>query len=296
VSIRARTLSLNAAAREIVVPQFVTKMNGFTASQTYSFIMDAYKRFHFTARYAPTDLKRRGFPSSPSSLADSPQMHNYVWAKDISMLWSIIQKFVRSILNTVFKDDEDVMKDKYVQNWCSEMHSQTGGQMPSFPDIRTLDELTNAVTMCIHIASPLHNSVNYLQGYYQSFVPNKPACLASSVPRKLSELMAYGEKDFVRALPTKDVKVWRMCEQLPHLLSSPVEADMNMRQYARDVVKEAGEKKGTRWDMVRAAALKLEEELLEAEILFRKNSEMMDDQTMPYEVLDPEKLAVSILM
>lgn len=271
-------------------------MNGLSTSQTHSFILDAYRRFNFTARYVPTDLSRRGFPSTPSDLASNPQFHNYAWAKNISMLWAIIHKYVTSILRTVYKCDDDVMHDKHVQNWCGEMHSPTGGQMNSFPDIRTLEQLANAVTMCIHIASPLHNSVNYLQGYYQSFVPNKPSCLASPVPTKLSELMAFGEKDFMKALPIKDTRVWRMCEQLPHLMSSPVEQEMNMRKYAKDVERETREKKGSRWETVGEAAIEFGEELMEAEILFRRNSDMLDDHLMPYKVLDPDHLAVSILM
>jgi len=34
--------------------------------------------------------------------------------------------------------------------------------MPSFPELNTLEELVSTVVMCIHIASPQHNSVNYL--------------------------------------------------------------------------------------------------------------------------------------
>jgi len=87
-----------------------------------------------------------------------------------------------------------------------------------------------------------------------------------------------------------------MCEQLPHLLSSPVEKEMTMRQYARDVEIEAREKKGSRWEMVREAAMELAKDLESAQTFFMMNSEMMDDRTMPYQVLDPGKLAVSILM
>ena len=189
-SSRAKTLSVNATAREVVVPQFLTQMNGFSVQQTHTFIMDAYKRFHFPAASLPTDLSRREFPCSPKALNDAAKFCNYFWAKNISMLWVIIHKFVAKILATVYRCHDDVVKDKHVQSWCAEMHSQTGGQMSSFPDITTLDKLADAVTMCIHIALPLHNSVNYLQRYFQSFVPNKPACLSSPLPRKLSELMS----------------------------------------------------------------------------------------------------------
>jgi hypothetical protein len=293
---RAKTLSVNAAARDVIIPEFLTQVNGFSVQQTHAFIMDAYKSFHFTARYVPTDLSRRGFPCTPTALNDAAEFRNYVWAKNISMLWVIIHKFVAKILETVYMCDEDVVKDKHVQSWCAEMHSHTGGQMSSFPDITTMDKLADAITMCIHIASPLHNSVNYLQGYYQSFVPNKPASLSSPLPRKLSELMAYTEKDFVKALPVKTPRVWRMCEQLPHLLSSPINPNLTMTAYARNVEAEAKEKKGARWEMVGEAAILFCEQLLEADILFKRNNEMMDDHAVPYTALNPDELAVSIMM
>ena len=41
----------------------------------------------------------------------------------------------------------------------------------------------------------MHNSVNYLQCYYQSFVPAKPASLMAPLPRTLEELINYTEQD-----------------------------------------------------------------------------------------------------
>ena len=57
-----------------------------------------------------------------------------------------------------------------------------GANLKSFPTLSTVNELVDCVTMCIHIASPQHMAVNYLQNYYQSFVVNKPACMYRPLP------------------------------------------------------------------------------------------------------------------
>ncbi|KAH8588241.1 lipoxygenase [Bisporella sp. PMI_857] len=288
-----RTLSVNAAARESLIPTCITAMTGLTTAQTHSFILSSYKRFNFPASYIPAQLSRRGFP--PSLLSSQP-FHNYVWAKNVSEIWTVLHKFVHSILCTVYHSHAEVLSDKSVQSWCDEMHSETGGQMPSFPDIATVDDLANAVVLCIHIATSMHNSVNYLQGYYQSFVPNKPSCLSSPLPAKLSELMQYTEKEFLAALPLKNEHLWRMCEQLPYLLSHEVDANKTLAAYARGMEHEAHSKRGVRWEAVGKAAKDFYEELMDLEEVFERNSKMMDDNSMSYQALHPTRLAVSILI
>jgi hypothetical protein len=255
--------------------------------------MDAYKRFNWTAHYIPNDLKRRGFP--PATINSKP-LHNYVWAKNMSLMWPVLYKFVSNMLATVYGSDEDVMNDKAVQNWCSEMHSPTGGQMSSFPDIRNLDDLTCAVVMCIHIASPQHNSVNYLQCYYMSFVPNKPASLMAPLPTTLGQLMQYGEREMMAALPVKDSRVWLMSSQLPWVLSSGVAEDQTMVAYAQMLEAEARMKKGPKWQQVEKAASEFYNDLMGLGVDFNNNSEQMDDRIVPYHVLAPTELAVSILI
>jgi len=59
--------------------------------------------------------------------------------------------------------------------------------MPTFPTIETKDQLVDAVTMCIHIALPQHAAVNYLQNFYQVFVPAKQPALYTPIPDSLAE-------------------------------------------------------------------------------------------------------------
>ncbi|KAH7409001.1 lipoxygenase [Cadophora sp. MPI-SDFR-AT-0126] len=288
-----KTLSLNASARSVLVPKVVTEINGFSKAQTYEFILNSYKRFNWTGQYIPADLERRGFPISKLG---EKAFHNYAWARNMVPLWNTLYNFVSSVLKTVYMTDADVEADKSVESWCNEMHSPTGGQMPSFPDITTIDELTNAVVMCIHTASPQHNSVNYLQCYYMSFVPNKPACLNTPLPTTLEELMSYREQDVVAALPVHDEQVWLLSSQLPYLLSYGVSEDQTLLSYAKDLEDEASGEEGEKWKAIKTAASNFYIDLMKLGVLFDEHSKVLDDKNVPYNVLDPSELAVSILI
>ena len=102
--------------------------------------------------------------------------------------------------------DATINGDGDIQAWVSEMRASNGARMKYFPDIRNLKELTEVLTMCIHIASPQHTAVNYLQEYYQIFVPNKP----SSYPKwerytdSRDPLGTAGEKNPMTTLYAKE--------------------------------------------------------------------------------------------
>ncbi|KAM0131356.1 hypothetical protein ACHAO1_007362 [Botrytis cinerea] len=300
-----KTLSLNAAARETLVPQVVTKINGFTEQQTYEFLLSSYKNFNWTGNYVPTSLITRGFPLSALNDKKDPRFHNYAYGKNMAILWPILFEFVSSMLSTYYTGDADVAKDTCVSTWCNEMQSPMGGQMPTFPGIKTLNELTNTITMCIHIASPQHNAINYLQNYYMSFIPNKPPSLQQPLPGSLSVLQRYREADVINALPINDSSVWIQASQLPYLLSYRVAQDQTLSAYARELrdaainprgrFAEPGDT-GRRTDKVRKAAEKLLLDLDVAARKFKENSEAMSEGIAPYYVMDPGELAVSVLI
>ncbi|RDW68080.1 hypothetical protein BP6252_09476 [Coleophoma cylindrospora] len=288
-----KTLSLNASARSALVPNIVTKINGFTEAQTYAFIQDAYNKFDWESKYIPNDLKSRGFDMA--KLNDN-MFRNYAYAKNMSLMWPALHEFVKAVLVTNYKTDMDVKNDKSVQTWCTEMRSPAGGRMASFPVIKTIEALTNAVVMCIHIASPQHNAVNYLQCYYMSFVPNKPASLMAPLPQTIEQLRAYKENDMMASLPINNSQVWLMSSQLPYLLSYRVAEDQTLLNYAASLQQLASQKTGKEWQAVSAAAMNFHAKLLELRTKFRKNSDAMDKDIVPYHVMDPTEMAVSVLI
>ncbi|KAJ3511049.1 hypothetical protein NMY22_g15780 [Coprinellus aureogranulatus] len=284
-----KTLSLNFLARLTLVPVFIEKVAPLQLPQIKDFIKQSYMNFDFTGRYVPNDLKNRGF--DPRHL-DDKKFHNYLYARNISKCWDVLHEFVSEVLHDAYPcGDVDVLADKYVAGFSAEMRSQQGGQLPSFPVVKTLDELIDMVTMCIHIAAPQHTAVNYLQQFYLSFVPNRPGSLAAPLPSSLEQLQGYTEDHLVASLPITgfDRAEWMLMALVPYLLSAEVDPESNIQDYAEST-KESANKH------IAKAGVKFSKKINALKAVFDKYNEEMDDHVTPYHVLDPNVMAQSILI
>ncbi|KAK1756967.1 putative lipoxygenase [Echria macrotheca] len=288
-----KTLSLNAAARASLVPQVVCDIVGTTPEQNFSFCRDAYDTYDFVGSYVPNDLKRRGFPSTPDGLKGS-RYKNYAYAKNMLALWEVLRKYVKTVVGVDFPDDESVAKDERIQDWYKEI--QTAGHMPSFPEIKTVDGLVDAATMCIHIASPFHSAVNYLQSFYQTFVIAKPPSLCTAPPKSLDELRGFKEANLVAALPINRQRQWLLAAQVPWLLSFKVEDDRSLLNFAASQWAVYKTKTGAGDQKIRDASQTLYGDLQGLQKTFYYNSAGMEKGSIPYMVLDPGLTAVSILI
>jgi len=315
----SKTLSLNASARAALVPEIIEKLVGVPAPQVYKFINHAYKNFHFTELYVPTDLKSRGFDPAEIKPLEG-KFHNYGYGYNVNLMWEAIRRFVAGRLASQGIDnDEVVASDKQIRAWCDEMQSPEGARMPSFPTITTLAGLIDAVTMCIHIASPQHTAVNYLQEYYQSFVVNKPPALCMPLPQTLAALARYTEHDLIAALPISRPKSWLLASHVPHLLSPHVVSHDSLLTFAL-TYREFGEQHGKEYQSMlvqdglsaeETSALRLKKQragILKnaAERFYSDLNEMscksvefekgFDDRQLVYKVLQPSDTASSIII
>jgi hypothetical protein len=285
------TLSINSLARSILIPKVIMPLSAFTEAQIVSFVNGEYENFNWTGKYIPNDLETRGFPIA--ELDSNPKYHNYAYGREINLMWNTLRKFVAAILEQYYKNgDTQVQNDKDIADFCAEMQSTLGGKMSSFPTVTTLDGLIDMVTMCIHIASPQHTAVNYLQQYYMTFVPNKPSALYAPLPTTLSALQAYGEADLIRALPVQkggQADNWLLMAQVPYLLSPAVEEAVSLTTYARQA---AADKDA----IVAGAGKMLLADLKELEKTFKGIATELDDQTKEYDVLYPGRTAKAIVI
>jgi len=172
-----------------------------------------------------------------------------------------------------------------------------GANIKNFPNLSTFEELVNCVTMCIHIASPQHTAVNYLQTYYQSFVINKPPCFYAPLPISLDTLLGYAEDDLVAALPMNHPQDWLLSSHIPYLLSFKPGDKESLIMYAASKyhvykLKHSEDEKATA-----AAAARFYMALADSEKEFKGYAMQTDDsKTILYEVLSPAWNAVSILI
>jgi hypothetical protein len=97
----------------------------------------------------------------------------------------------------------------------------------------------------------------------------------------------------LKALPLHKPRDWLLATQLPHILTYRVTEEQNLMTYAVSLTKVASQV--GEWEVAKAAA-QLYEYLVGCGQTFERHSRALDDQTKPYDVLDPEGTAVSILM
>ncbi|KAI5460561.1 lipoxygenase [Mariannaea sp. PMI_226] len=293
-----KTLSLNAAARSTLVPQVIKDLVGLKPEYIYALIRHEFENFDYVENYVPNDLKRRGFPGTEQGLSDK-KYKNYAYAKNMLAMWQCIRAYVMDMLLVQYdKDtgDKMVSEDQNIQDWCKEI--QTNGWIKSFPTVQTLDELCDAITMCIHIAAPFHSAVNYLQNFYQAFVLAKPPCLCSALPKSLDELNKYTEKSLLNALPVGRQRQWLLAVQLPWLLSFKVGSaygDRNLPMFAHSqwFAHRGGDEEDQK---ISDISKDFYDNLAQLKVQFDVTSRNMDEKSIPYNVLDPNNTAVSILI
>ncbi|KAJ8061462.1 hypothetical protein OCU04_009280 [Sclerotinia nivalis] len=286
-----KTLPLNAAARASLIPQVIVHINGLSEKGSLSMVRNQYETFDFVGSYIPNDLEARGFPLKE---LDGKRFHNYAYAKNMHLMWFVLRRFVSGMLRPSYPNDSSVSKDTYIQSWTSEIQSDTGANISSFPSLTTFEALVDAVTMCIHIASTQHTAVNYLQDYYLAFIPNKPPALFTPLPQSLSELQALTEQSLIASLPVSEPRIWLLSSHLPYLLSSVVADDQSLLEYALSVRGVAGSSDGE--DERERVAGMFYEELVALEGVLDGIALGVDDGTVLYRVLAPERTAVSILI
>jgi hypothetical protein len=283
------TLSLNESARNTIAPNIIIWMTALTPTQIYAFLKNAYDKFDWMGPYVPNDLRGRGFLIED---LDNTKYHNYGYARNIARMWEILRKFVSMVLTKVYTGvDAEVAKDSRLAAFCQEVRSRAGGQLASFPSIKTLNEFFDFVTMCIHIASPQHTTINYLQQYYQTFVPNKPSALYNQLPQSLVRLQSFTEDDVLCALPIHQPQDWLIMAQVPHMLSPKVSDDSTLLRYATTTSRSHSIHK-----LIRDAAGVLKADLEAFVDTVSQYSRELDDQQTPCLVLDPSKTALSILI
>lgn len=302
------TLALNEGARTNLVPNVIVDIAPLPKTgpaNVYTYINWAFANFDFVGLYIPNDLAARGFDID--KLGDKDGIYkNYTYARNMIQMWTSLKTFVTEYIGCFpqYATDEQVAKDKDIIKWYTTLRSTVvgqGGGITTFPIIDTRDKLIDALTMCIHIASPQHTAINYLQQYYMSLVINKPPCLYTPLPQSLSELEEMTEKKFLKALPIgygehswssqyrQQTQTYMLASHLPWLLSWTVAGEQNIVACAQSLWHGSNTE-------VRKVAKAWLDDLDSLTTKFQENAADLTDKDLKYDVMDPHGTAVSILI
>lgn len=159
-----KTLSLNAAARTILVPEIIaTRLTPFSSEQCWALCSEYFGSFDFS-NYPLRDLAARGVGALPPEV--------YPYACTARAVWHALRAYVYPVIQgaTSAVGGPLVSADICVSNWASTLHRN----MPGFPSpdrLQNVDELVDAVTMIIFVSSHSHAAANYFQSKYQGYTP-----------------------------------------------------------------------------------------------------------------------------
>jgi arachidonate 15-lipoxygenase len=190
------TLAINYAAHEfLVAPKGgVNGLLSSTIDNSRVLIVRGFQARGFNADMFPRRLHDRGV-DDPSGLPVYP------YRDDGLLIWGAIHDWVAAYLGLMYNSDADVIGDRDLQNWATELVAFDGGRLQDFGDsgngkIETLAYLVDAVTMIIFTASAQHAAVNFPQNDIMSFAPAMPT--AGYEP---TQAIAAGTADWLKLLP-----------------------------------------------------------------------------------------------
>ncbi|KAJ7968563.1 Lipoxygenase [Quillaja saponaria] len=207
------TLKINAMARETLINAGGVIETDFTPGKyCMQLSCAAYQDWwRFDLEGLPADLIRRGL-----AIPDATQSHglrllieDYPYASDGLLIWSSIEKLVRTYVNYYYQKENTVSSDIELQSWYKESINvgHVDLQQASWwPKLATPDDLTSILTTIIWITSAQHAALNFGQYPYGGHVPTRPPLMRLLIPKEqdpeYANFVTDPQKYFLSSLPS----------------------------------------------------------------------------------------------
>lgn len=112
-------------------------------------------------------------------------IEDYPYAVDGLEIWNAIETWVKEYCSFYYHTDKMVANDTELQSWWKEIREVGHGDKKDekwWPEMKTIDELTETCTTIIWVASALHAVVNFGQYPYSGYMPNRPTISRRFMP------------------------------------------------------------------------------------------------------------------
>uniref|UniRef100_A0A8D3AWP6 Uncharacterized protein n=1 Tax=Scophthalmus maximus TaxID=52904 RepID=A0A8D3AWP6_SCOMX len=168
------TLDINTGGRKILLgPDGIFA----TTSLGCEGMIELMRRSHTETTYSsvclPENITARGLESIP----------NFYYRDDGLKLWTIINSFVKAVVEYYYPTDTEVHKDTELQEWISEIFTHGLLENKGFPAcFHTTEELIRFITVVIFTVSVQHAAVNNGQFDYHYWMPNGTLLLHKPPP------------------------------------------------------------------------------------------------------------------
>lgn len=150
----------------------------------------------------PADLEQRG-------VADPSVLPDYPYRDDGLMLYNAINKYVTSIVEARYDEEETLTDDYELQAWGLELvaDGNPGCGIKGVPGegrFETTEQLCQTLTSIMFTSTVGHAAVNVSQYDEYAFLPNYPAILKGQPPR---DKKWREERDILACLPAKNISL-----------------------------------------------------------------------------------------
>ncbi|CAN7106053.1 unnamed protein product [Brassica rapa subsp. narinosa] len=195
------TMNINALARHVLInSDGVLERTVFPGRYAMEMSSSIYKNWVFTDQALPKDLLKRGVAVENPSSDNGVELliEDYPFAVDGLEIWSAIKTWVREYCTIYYKNDKSVQNDTEIQEWWNELRTKGHGDLQHeswWPSMQTCDDLIEACTIIIWVASALHAAVNFGQYPYAGFLPNRPTVSRRFMPEPGTEEYAELEEN-----------------------------------------------------------------------------------------------------
>ncbi|XP_058743502.1 linoleate 9S-lipoxygenase-like [Vicia villosa] len=208
------TMNINAGARKILISAGgIIESAYLLGNYTMEMSAAVYKDWVFTDQGLPNDLIKRGVavedPSAPYGVR--LLIEDYPYASDGLEIWAAIKSWVEEYVNFYYKSDATIAHDSELQAFWKELVEVGHGDLKNATwwfKMQTRNELIEACTILIWIASTLHASVNFGQYPYGGYIVNRPTKSRRFMPEKGSpeydELAKDYEKVYLSTITPKN--------------------------------------------------------------------------------------------
>ncbi|KAM4633854.1 hydroperoxide isomerase ALOXE3-like isoform 1-T2 [Polymixia lowei] len=170
------TLQINTTGRVILFgPSGILTASTLEAEGLTELMRRALSETTYRDLCLPESIAARGLEWIP----------NFYYRDDGLKLWTIINSFVKAIVEYYYPSDCEVHSDCELQAWINDIFNHTfiGNSNSGIPEcFDTVEEVIKFITMVIFTASAQHAALNNGQFDYNSWMPNNPLLLRKPPP------------------------------------------------------------------------------------------------------------------
>ncbi|MCO5559792.1 hypothetical protein L7F22_013396 [Adiantum nelumboides] len=207
------TMNINAMARTSLIDSAGIIENSFTPGKYCLEVSSVfYKNWRFDEQALPNDLVKRGMAEVDPNAEHGVKLvlDDYPFAKDGLDLWGAMKDWVGDYVGIYYKSDKDVEEDAELQGWWKEITEVGHGDHKGakwWGDMKNVEELVQALTTIMWVASGHHSAVNFGQYAYAGFMPNSPTICQRLIPEpdtpECEKFLSDPEKYYLATVATQ---------------------------------------------------------------------------------------------